>query len=728
MKHYIIIAYAITFCLNQLVWATTAKIQANDGSDHYATLRDNHVYFGTSLHDFVYGMISRDTRMGSSNATNDSGRNTTSGNGTFATNTDHGLTAGNYAVKDAQNYCWILTYDPTIDSAGAYTNVVEASYTGYPHFVNACANVSTPEPDNHPTNFSAIVNSGTQITTSWTDSTGIHLPDGYLLLCSSSATFTDPVDGIVQADDTNCSDGKGVKNIIHGRGSNYTWKVFIAKYYFKVYPYSNSGTSIDYKTNGVVPTANASTDVIAPVITVPASDITTIVATKVSIPVRVTYTVSANDDVDGVITPVCIPASGSSFSFGTTRVTCTATDAAGNEDNETFTVSVDMQIQATDGTNHYAIIRDDHAYFGTLINNRIYGMVSSDTRSSPSGATNDSGKNTTEGDGTFSSNTPHLSERGDYAIKDAEDYCWILTYDPSAGSSGSEGAYTNVVEATDTKYADKCVNVIPSDSDNDGVIDDNDNCINISNSNQADADNDGIGNACEADTDEDGVIDDNDNCINISNSNQADADNDGIGNACEVDTDNDGIIDDSDNCPFISNVNQEDIDNDGIGILCDNEGEPSPVYRFWSQLNKAHFFTISENEKDYIIATYPEEKWKYGNVAYYAYKADSAPTDASPVYRFWSNTNKAHFFTISESEKDYIIATYPEEKWKYGGIAWYAYKTGSAPQGTSPVYRFWSSTNKTHFFTSSELEKDYIIATYPEEKWKYGGIAWYAYK
>jgi len=230
------------------------------------------------------------------------------------------------------------------------------------------------------------------------------------------------------------------------------------------------------------------------------------------------------------------------------------------------------------------------------------------------------------------------------------------------------------------------------------------------------------------DLDLDGVTDDVDNCPNVANSDQKDFDGDGTGNACDNDDDNDNIVDSADNCPNIANSDQKDFDGDGVGTLCDSSGEPSPIYRFWSNANKAHFFTISASEKDYIIATYPEEKWKYGGTSYYAYTSDRAPAGTSPVYRFWSSTNKTHFFTISESEKDLIIATYPEEKWKYGGIAWYAYKSDSALPGTSPVYRFWSSINKTHFFTSSESEKDYIIATYPEEKWKYGGIAWYAYK
>jgi hypothetical protein len=75
--------------------------------------------------------------------------------------------------------------------------------------------------------------------------------------------------------------------------------------------------------------------------------------------------------------------------------------------------------------------------------------------------------------------------------------------------------------------------VVAADSDGDGVTDNIDNCDNVANPNQADADNDGIGDACEPDTDGDGVVDDDDNCLNTPNSNQADTDGDGIGDACD---------------------------------------------------------------------------------------------------------------------------------------------------------------------------------------------------
>jgi hypothetical protein len=50
----------------------------------------------------------------------------------------------------------------------------------------------------------------------------------------------------------------------------------------------------------------------------------------------VLYNVSTTDLVDGVVAPTCAPASGSMFAIGTTRVTCTATDRAGNASTTVF--------------------------------------------------------------------------------------------------------------------------------------------------------------------------------------------------------------------------------------------------------------------------------------------------------------------------------------------------------------------------------------------------------
>ena len=73
------------------------------------------------------------------------------------------------------------------------------------------------------------------------------------------------------------------------------------------------------------------------------------------------------------------------------------------------------------------------------------------------------------------------------------------------------------------------------------------------------------------DTDNDGVPDSQDNCPNHYNPDQKDADNDRIGDVCDpiIDTDNDGVPDSQDNCPDHYNPDQKDADNDRIGDVCD---------------------------------------------------------------------------------------------------------------------------------------------------------------
>jgi len=55
----------------------------------------------------------------------------------------------------------------------------------------------------------------------------------------------------------------------------------------------------------------------------------------------VTYALpTATDGVDGPLPLTCAPASGTTFRIGTTRVTRTATDAAGNTASASFNVTV----------------------------------------------------------------------------------------------------------------------------------------------------------------------------------------------------------------------------------------------------------------------------------------------------------------------------------------------------------------------------------------------------
>ena len=54
----------------------------------------------------------------------------------------------------------------------------------------------------------------------------------------------------------------------------------------------------------------------------------------------VTFTATASDAVAGTIPVSCTPSSGSTFAIGTTTITCTASDDAGNVASGSFTVTI----------------------------------------------------------------------------------------------------------------------------------------------------------------------------------------------------------------------------------------------------------------------------------------------------------------------------------------------------------------------------------------------------
>lgn len=90
-------------------------------------------------------------------------------------------------------------------------------------------------------------------------------------------------------------------------------------------------------TGGFNVTVVPAVDTTPPIITVPAD-----IMAEATSPAgaMVSFSASANDAVDGAITPTCVPASGSTFPLGMTPVTCSATDAHANATSASFNVTV----------------------------------------------------------------------------------------------------------------------------------------------------------------------------------------------------------------------------------------------------------------------------------------------------------------------------------------------------------------------------------------------------
>ncbi len=124
---------------------------------------------------------------------------------------------------------------------------------------------------------------------------------------------------------------------------------------------------------------------------------------------------------------------------------------------------------------------------------------------------------------------------------------------------------------------DTAVDIGPQDSDDDGILDADDNCPAMPNPDQSNLDGDKQGDVCDPDMDGDFVVNGEDNCPEVSNAGQGDMDGDGAGDPCDADTDGDGLANVDDNCPTEDNADQLDFDLDGLGDPCDPDDDGDGV-------------------------------------------------------------------------------------------------------------------------------------------------------
>jgi hypothetical protein len=183
----------------------------------------------------------------------------------------------------ARGVCWNTATAPTLSNSfstdgsgtGSYTSSITGLTANTTYYVrsyatNACGTTYGTsslsfttlkvEPTNNATGFVCGTTTATDITFTWTDAvTGSQAPDKYLILCNTSGTFSDPVDGTAQADvaGSKANISQGVQTV------TFTGLTPGTTYYFKVFPYTNATTNINYKTNGTVLTGSCATTAVS---------------------------------------------------------------------------------------------------------------------------------------------------------------------------------------------------------------------------------------------------------------------------------------------------------------------------------------------------------------------------------------------------------------------------------------------------------------------------------
>ncbi|MFK5950989.1 MAG: thrombospondin type 3 repeat-containing protein [Methylococcales bacterium] len=161
-------------------------------------------------------------------------------------------------------------------------------------------------------------------------------------------------------------------------------------------------------------------------------------------------------------------------------------------------------------------------------------------------------------------------------LTDLQEY--TIGSDPNSTDSDGDGW------ADGREYNTENTSVINADTDLDGIEDDQESTYGT-NPLLGDTDGDGVSDGDELsagtnpldnnstpiiDIDNDGVDDQIDNCVGVSNSNQTNQDGDAFGNVCDNDIDADGVLNVTDNAPYVSNSDQSDVDVDGVGDVIDN--------------------------------------------------------------------------------------------------------------------------------------------------------------
>jgi len=135
-----------------------------------------------------------------------------------------------------------------------------------------------------------------------------------------------------------------------------------------------------------------------------------------------------------------------------------------------------------------------------------------------------------------------------------------------------------------------------------------------------------------------------------------------------------------------------------------------PVYRYWNAGTNDHFYTANAGE---IGATNVGQAGNHGYVCegILGYANPHEFPGSVPIYRYWHEENKDHFYTANAAEIGTTnVGQVGNHGYKFEGILGYGYP---AEHHLAVVHRYWNEATRDHFFTTNggeigTTEKDHV--------------------
>lgn len=139
-----------------------------------------------------------------------------------------------------------------------------------------------------------------------------------------------------------------------------------------------------------------------------------------------------------------------------------------------------------------------------------------------------------------------------------------------------------------------------------------------------------------------------------------------------------------------------------------------PVYRLYSPTEGKHIWTIDPTMyQQYINFGFVSEGEAFSSISPINQETPP-PTGKQLVYRFYIPQTKSHFWTTSLMERNNMVWA----GYQYEGVAWY----GSLNTNDMPVYRLYSYITGEHLYTTDGSERNNLAAS---GAWRDEGISQY---